>query len=79
MSELDTARRCADTAFAFACKAHYLQTIAASALIELLRPARAVDVLTATAKEDYREHRGRAPEVIHSTLKTKQFCDTLTG
>ena len=46
----------ADTAFAFACNAYDRQTFPASAQIEFLRPARAGDVLTATARED---HRGR--------------------
>ena len=47
----------ADTAFAFACNAYDRQTFPASAQIELLRPARAGDVLTATASEDYRGRR----------------------
>ena len=46
----------ADTAFAFACNAYNEQSIAASAQIEFLRPARLGDLLTATARED---HRGR--------------------
>ena len=44
----------ADTAFAFACNAYDLQSFAASAQIEFLRPALRGDVLTATATEDHR-------------------------
>ena len=47
----------ADTAFAFACNGHNRQSVAASAQIEFLRPALLGDVLTATAKEDYRGRR----------------------
>ncbi len=46
----------ADTAFAFACNAYDIQSFAASAHIEFLRPAVRGDVLAATATED---HRGR--------------------
>jgi acyl-CoA thioesterase len=46
----------ADTACAFACNTYGEQTVAASAQIEFLRPARLGDTLTATARED---HRGR--------------------
>ena len=46
----------ADTAFAFACNAYDVQSFAASAHIEFLRPAMLGDVLTAAATED---HRGR--------------------
>ncbi len=46
----------ADTAFAFACNAYDVQSFAASAQIDFLRPAMLGDVLTATAIED---HRGR--------------------
>lgn len=46
----------ADTAFAFACNAYNRLTVAASANIEFLRPARLGDTLVATAGE---EHRGR--------------------
>ena len=46
----------ADTAFAFACNAYDVQSFAAAAQIEFLRPAMLGDVLTATATED---HRGR--------------------
>ena len=47
----------ADTAFAFACNSYDDQTFAASAQVEFLRPAVLGDVLTATAKEDYRGRR----------------------
>ncbi len=47
----------ADTAFAFACNAYDSQSFAASAQIEFLRPAVVGDVLTATAREDYRGRR----------------------
>ena len=46
----------ADTAFAFACNAYDDLTVAASASIELLRPAYCGDELRAIADE---EHRGR--------------------
>ena len=46
----------ADTAFAFACNAYDVQSFAAAAQIEFLRPAMLGDVLAATATED---HRGR--------------------
>ena len=45
-----------DTAFAFACNAHNIQSFAASCQIDFLRPARLSDTLTAVARE---EHRGR--------------------
>lgn len=41
----------ADTAFAFACNAHNRVSVAASANIDFLRPAKLHDVLTATARE----------------------------
>lgn len=44
----------ADTAFAFACNAYDEVTVAASVQAEFLRPARRGDVLTATAREEYR-------------------------
>lgn len=44
----------ADTAFAFACNAYDDLTVAASATIDFLRPAKLGDELTATASEDYR-------------------------
>ena len=46
----------ADTEFAFACNGYDNQSFAASAQVEVLRPAVKGDVLTATATED---HRGR--------------------
>ena len=46
----------ADTAFAFACNAYDRVTVAASASIEFLQPARLGDTLRAEARE---EHRGR--------------------
>jgi acyl-CoA thioesterase len=44
----------ADTAFAFACNTYNRVTVAASASIEFLRPARLGDRLTATASEAHR-------------------------
>ncbi len=41
----------ADSAFAFACNSHNLNTVAAGARIEFLRPGRLGDVLTAVAEE----------------------------
>lgn len=46
----------ADTAFAFACNAYNRVSVAASANIDFIRPARAGDALTAVAEE---EHAGR--------------------
>ncbi len=47
----------ADTAFAFACNGYGERSIAAAAQIEFLRPGQLGDVLTATAREDYRGRR----------------------
>mgnify|MGYP001814288530 CR=1 FL=1 len=47
----------ADTAFAFACNSHDERAFAASAHIDFLRPGRLGDMLTATAREDYRGRR----------------------
>jgi len=44
----------ADTAFAFACNTYNRVTVAASASIEFVRPARLGDRLTATASEAHR-------------------------
>src|SRR5260221_12526457 len=41
----------ADSAFAFACNSHNLNTVAAGCAIEFLAPAREGDVLTATGRE----------------------------
>ena len=46
----------ADTAFAFACNAYDDVTVAASGMVEFIRPAYAGDVLRAVALE---EHRGK--------------------
>lgn len=43
----------ADTAFAFACNAHNRVSVAASANIDFLRPAKLGDELTATAREQH--------------------------
>ncbi len=43
----------ADTAFAFACNAHNRLSVAASANIDFLRPAKLHDELTATAREQH--------------------------
>ena len=48
----------ADTAFAFACNAYDDLSVAASANMEFLQPARVGDVLTATASEEHRGRRG---------------------
>jgi acyl-CoA thioesterase len=47
----------ADSAFAFACKSHGDNTVAAGADIEFLLPARAGDVLRAVATERWRAGR----------------------
>ncbi|HZF15270.1 MAG TPA: hydroxyphenylacetyl-CoA thioesterase PaaI [Steroidobacteraceae bacterium] len=47
----------ADTAFAYACNSYNENTLAASAAIEFLAPAREGDLLTATASEQSRGRR----------------------
>ena len=47
----------ADTAFAFACNAYDNLSVAGSASIDFLRPAKRGDELVATAREDYRGNR----------------------
>lgn len=56
----------ADTAFAFACNAHNRLSVAATASIEFLRPAKLGDTLTATAIE---EHCGRRSGVYSVEVK----------
>ena len=43
-----------DTAFAFACNAYGMQTVASSVNADFIRPAKLGDTLTAAATEDYR-------------------------
>ena len=62
----------ADTAFAFACNAYDELTVAASASIELLRPAHRGDELRAIADE---EHRGRRTGFY--TIRVYNQDDTL--
>ena len=59
----------ADTAFAFACNAYDVQSFAASAQIDFLRPATLGDVLTATANED---HRGRRSGYYSVEVRNQQ-------
>ncbi len=59
----------ADTAFAFACNAYDVQSFAASAQIDFLRPAMLGDVLTATAIED---HRGRRSGYYSVEVRNQQ-------
>lgn len=47
----------ADTAFAFACNAYNDLSVAGSATIDFLRPAKLGDELVAIAREDYRGNR----------------------
>lgn len=54
----------ADTAFAFACNTYNRITLAASASIEFVRPARLGDALAATAKEEHRGGRTGIYDVI---------------
>jgi acyl-CoA thioesterase len=54
----------ADTAFAFACNAYDNVTVAAGASIEFLRPAKAGDVLTATATQQSRNGRSGIYDVV---------------
>ena len=64
----------ADTAFAFACNAYDEQTVAASGQVELLRPAKKGDELTANASED---HRGR--KTGHYTVTVHNQNDELVA
>ena len=59
----------ADTAFAFACNAYDVQSFAASAQIEFLRPALRGDVLQASATED---HRGRRSGYYTVAVRNQQ-------
>jgi acyl-CoA thioesterase len=53
----------ADSAFAFACNSHDRSTVAASATIEFLAPARDGDELTAVAGERWRSRRAGIYEI----------------
>jgi acyl-CoA thioesterase len=53
----------ADSAFAFACNSHDEPTVAASADISFVQPARAGDVLRAEAREIFREGRNGVTDV----------------
>jgi acyl-CoA thioesterase len=53
----------ADSAFAFACNSHDRSTVAASAAIEFLGPAREGDELTAAASERWRSRRSGIYEI----------------
>jgi acyl-CoA thioesterase len=53
----------ADSAFAFACNSHGANTVAAGAAIEFLKPARAGDVLRASAAERWRAGRAGIYEI----------------
>ena len=54
----------ADTAFAFACNTYNKVTVAASASIEFVRPARLGDELLATAREAHRGGRMGVYDVV---------------
>jgi acyl-CoA thioesterase len=54
----------ADSAFAFACNSHGDNTVAASATIDFLAPGREGDVVTATAREQWRSGRSGIYEVV---------------
>jgi phenylacetic acid degradation protein PaaD len=54
----------ADTAFAFACNAYNQLTVAASANIEFLRPAKLGDTLVALAVEEHRGKRSGVYSVV---------------
>jgi acyl-CoA thioesterase len=56
----------ADTAFAFACNSYDRLTLAASASIEFLRPARAGEKLSAIATESHRGGRSGLYDVVVS-------------
>ena len=54
----------ADSAFAFACNSYGDNTVAASAHIDFLSPAREADELTAAAKETWRSGRSGLYEIV---------------
>ena len=54
----------ADSAFAFACNAYNQLTVAASANIEFLRPAKLGDTLVAIAEEEHRGKRSGVYSVV---------------
>jgi len=54
----------ADSAFAFACNSRGEATVAATASIDFLAPARAGDVLTASARELWRRGRSGIYEIV---------------
>jgi acyl-CoA thioesterase len=54
----------ADSAFAFACNSHGDNTVAAGATIDFLAPGREGDVITATAREQWRSGRSGIYEVV---------------
>ena len=58
----------ADTAFAFACNAYDQVSVAATAHIEFLRPAKLNDTLSARAQE---EHRGRKSGVYSIVVENQ--------
>ncbi|MDJ0910590.1 MAG: hydroxyphenylacetyl-CoA thioesterase PaaI [Woeseiaceae bacterium] len=58
----------ADTAFAFACNAYDQVSVAATAHIEFLRPAKLDDTLSARAQE---EHRGRKSGVYSIVVENQ--------
>jgi acyl-CoA thioesterase len=60
----------ADSAFAFACNSYNVTTVAASCDIAFLKPARAGEVLRATAREVYRESRNG----IYDIAVTDESC-----
>lgn len=63
----------ADSAFAFACNTYNQVTVAASAEISFLRPAKLGDRLTAVAREVWREGRNG----IYDTTVTDQSGETI--
>jgi acyl-CoA thioesterase len=54
----------ADSAFAFACNSYGDNTVAASAQVDFLSPAREGDELTAVAKETWRSGRSGLYEIV---------------
>ena len=64
----------ADSAFAFCCNSHNLNTVAAAAAIDFLSPAREGDELTASAQELWRSGRSGLYEITVSNQRGERIA-----
>ncbi len=64
----------ADTAFAFACNAYNRLSVAASANIDFIRPAKLHDTLTAVAREEHRGGNGGVYSVVVENQKGERIA-----